>query len=76
VNEAAVPPTRAAAALLRLEQDDVEPRLAVPQCKRRPEARVAAADDRDVCLRVTLERRRGLAAEASGERFLEPPDVA
>jgi hypothetical protein len=76
VEEAAVAPARAAAALVGLEDDDVEPGLAFLQRERGPEPRVAPADDRDVGLGVTLERRRRLAAKACGERLLEPPDVA
>jgi hypothetical protein len=74
VKEAAVPPARPAAALVRLEHDDVERRIALLQRERRPEPRVAAADDRDVGFGVTVERRRRLAAEPRGERFLQPPD--
>jgi hypothetical protein len=74
VQEAAVAPARAAAALALLEHDDVELRLALFQGKCRPEAGVAAADDRDVRVDVTVELRRGLAAEAGGQRLLEPPD--
>jgi hypothetical protein len=76
VAEPSVAPARAAAALVGLEDYDVEPGLAFLQRERGPEPRVAAADDRDVGLGVTLERRRGLAVEACGERLLEPPDVA
>jgi len=76
VTEAAVAPARAAAALVCLEDDDVEPGLAFLQRERGPEPCVAAADDRDVGLGVTLERRRRLAAEAGGQRLFEPPDVA
>jgi hypothetical protein len=76
VTEAAVAPARAAAALVGLQDDDVEPRLAFLQRERGPETRVAAADDRDVGLGLTLERRRRLPAEARGECLFEPPDVA
>jgi hypothetical protein len=76
VAEAAVAPARAAAALVGLEDDDVEAGLALLQRERGPEARVAAADDRDVGLGITFEWRRRLAAEARGECFFEPPDVA
>jgi hypothetical protein len=76
VAEAAVAPARAVAALVRLEDDDVEAGLAFLQCERRPETRVAAADDRDVGLGVTLERRRRLAAEAGGQRLFEPPNLS
>jgi hypothetical protein len=74
VQEAAVPPARPAAALLGLEHEDVERRIALLQRERSPEARVAAADNRDVCAGVTLERRRRLRAEAGGERLVEPPN--
>ncbi|MGZ4256286.1 MAG: hypothetical protein ACXVRE_00795 [Gaiellaceae bacterium] len=50
-------------------------RIALHQGKRRPEPRVAAADDRDVGLDVTLQRRRRLAAETRGQRLFEPPDA-
>jgi len=76
VAEAAVAPARAPPAVVGLEDDDVEPGLAFLQGERGPETRVAAADDRDVGLGVTFERRRRIAAEARGERLLEPPDVA
>jgi hypothetical protein len=76
VAEAAVAPARAAAALVRLEDDNVEVGVALPQRKRGPEAGVAAPDDRDVGVGVTFERRRGIAAEAGSERLLEPPNVA
>jgi hypothetical protein len=72
VDEPAVAAARAEAALLRLEQDDVEIRIALLQGKRRPEARVAAADDRDVGLGVPLQRRRALNRAG----LLEPPDCA
>jgi hypothetical protein len=72
VDEAAVAPARAAAAVLRFEQDDVEPGLALFQRQRGPEARVAAADDDDIGLGVPLERRRRLIRAG----LLEPPDVA
>jgi len=75
VQEAAVPPARAAAALLGLEHDDVERRIALLQRERGPEPCVAAADDRDVGFGVTLEGRRRLPAEPGGERFFQPPDV-
>jgi hypothetical protein len=76
VAEAAVATARPAATLVGLEDDDVEPGLAFLQRERGPETRVAPADDRDVGLGVTFERRRRLAAEARGERLLEPPDLA
>jgi hypothetical protein len=76
VAKAAVAPAWPAAALVGLEEDDVEPGLAFLQRERGPETRVPAADDRDVGLDVTFERRRRLAAEARAKRFLEPPDVA
>ena len=76
VQEAAVPPARAAAALVGLEYDDVERRVALHQRERGPEARVATADNRDVGLSVALERRGRLRAEPGGERFLQPPNVA
>jgi len=72
VDEAAVAAARAEPALVRLEKDDVETRVALLQREGRPEAGVAAPDDRDVGLGVTLERRRGLY----GIRLLEPPDRA
>jgi hypothetical protein len=75
VQEAAVPPARAAAARLGLEHDHVESRVALLQGQRGPEPGVAAADDRDVGFGVTFERRRRLTAEPRGECFLEPPDV-
>jgi hypothetical protein len=70
VDEAAVAAARAEPALLGFEEDDVEARLALLQCKRGPEAGVAAADDRDVGLGVTVERRRRL----DGIGYVEPPD--
>jgi hypothetical protein len=76
VAEAAVAPARAAAALVGLEHDDVEPGLAFLQRERGPESRVAATDDRDVGLGVTFERWRRLAAEASGQRLFEPPNLS
>jgi hypothetical protein len=76
VAEATVAPARAAATLVGLEDDDLQPGLSFLQRERGPEARVPPADDRDVGLGLTLERRRRLAAEARGERLLEPPDVA
>jgi hypothetical protein len=72
VDEAAVAAARAEPALLSLEEDDVEARLALLQRKRGPEAGVAAADDRDVGLGVTGERRRRL----DGIGRIEPPDPA
>jgi len=72
VDEAAVAAARAEPALLGLEKDDVEARLALLQRERGPEAGVAAADDRDVGLGVTVERRRGL--DRIGR--VEPPDPA
>ena len=72
VDEAAVAAARAEPALVRLEEDDVETRLALLQRERRPEAGVPAPDDRDICLGVTLERRRRLY----GIGLLEPPDRA
>src|SRR5207244_4572877 len=44
-----------------------------PQGERRPEARVAAADDRDIGLGVAFERRRRLGLSLRGEGFLQPP---
>ena len=73
VAEAAVAAARPAAALVGLEDDDVERRLPLLQRERGPEARETAADDGDVRVRVTRERRRGLAAEAGGERLVDPP---
>jgi hypothetical protein len=72
VDETAVAAARADPALLGLEENDVETGLALLQRKRGPEAGVAAADDRDVGLRVTVERRRGL----DGICRVEPPDPA
>jgi hypothetical protein len=74
VAEAAVAPAWPAAALVGLEDDDVEPGLAFLQRERGPETRVSTADDRDVGRGITFERRRRLAAEACGERLFEPPD--
>jgi hypothetical protein len=76
VAEAAVAPARPAAALVGLEHDHVEARLPLLQRERGPETRVATADDRDVGVGVTRERRRGLAAETGGQRLLEPPDAS
>src|SRR6185503_18567212 len=73
VAEPAVAPARPAAALVGLEHDHVERRLALLQRERGPEAGVAAADNRDVGVGVTRERRRRLAAEAGLERLLDPP---
>jgi len=50
--------------------------VALDQGKRRPEPGVAAADDRDVGLDVPFQPRRGVAAEARGQRLFEPPDAA
>jgi hypothetical protein len=72
VDEAAVAAARAPAALLRFEEDDVEPRVALLQGERGPEAGVAAADDGDVSLGVPLEWRRRLV----GACLVEPPDSA
>jgi hypothetical protein len=71
VDKAAVTAARAEPALLRLEEDDIEPRLALLQRERGPEACVAAADDRDVGLGVTLERRRRVDRVG----LVKPPDA-
>jgi hypothetical protein len=72
VDEAAVAAARAAPALVRLEEDDVEARVALLQRERRPEPGIAAANDRNVGFGVTLQRRRRLFCA----RLLEPPNVA
>src|SRR5439155_15572857 len=54
--EASVPPARAVPAESGLEKDDIRARLEVEKVPRRPEAEIAAADDRDVGTRVPLER--------------------
>jgi hypothetical protein len=72
VDEAAVAAAGAEPALLRLEEDDVETRLALLQRERRPEAGVPAADDRDVGVGVTFQRRLRLDGVCLGE----PPDRA
>jgi len=74
VQEAAVAPARPPAALLGLEHDHLERRIALPQGERGPEPGESAADDRDVGLDVTLERWRGVAAEACGAGLLQPPN--
>jgi hypothetical protein len=72
VDEATVAAAGAEPALVGLEEDDVEARIALLQRERRPEAGVAAADDRDVGLGITLERRRRF----DRARLVEPPDSA
>jgi hypothetical protein len=76
VQEAAVAPAGPAAALLGLEHHHAQPRLPLNKSQRRPEPRVATADDRDVGLDVTFQRRRGIAAEAGAKRLVQPPDPA
>jgi hypothetical protein len=75
VHEAAVPAARPPAAFVRLEHDDAQVRIALLQRERRPEARVAAADDRDVGIGIALQRRCRFRLTAfGGERLLEPPN--
>ena len=65
VEEAAVAPARPVPADLRLEQRDAQLGRALPQRQRRPEPRVAAADDRNVGDRVPARAgRRRLALRA------------
>ena len=54
VDESAVAAGRAEAALVALEDDDVDAGLELPEVPGGPEARVAAADDDDVGRRVAL----------------------
>src|SRR5439155_23475685 len=75
MHEPAVAAARTSAALVRLEHDDAQVGVTLLQRERRPEARVAAADDRDVGLCVTVERRGRLrVTPLGGERLLQPPD--
>ncbi len=69
--EAAVPPRGAAAADVGLDEGDRDAGLELGEPERRPEARVAAADDADVGLHRLDELFRGDAV-LGGERFLEP----
>jgi hypothetical protein len=55
-----------------LEHDHVERRILLDQRKGRPETREPAPDDRDVGLRVAVQRRRRLDRPG----LLEPPDAA
>jgi hypothetical protein len=54
-----------------LEHDDVERRIALDQRERRPEPGEAAADDRDVGLRVARQRRGRIDRPG----LFEPPDA-
>src|SRR5207253_3132 len=66
-DEATVPPGRAGAADVLLDEDHPRRRLELPNPERGPEARVAAAEDRDVRLRAATERQRGaVRAERGG----------
>ena len=69
--EPAVSSRGAAAADVGLEEDDRRPRLELVDAERRPEARVAAADDADVGADV-FEELRGLDAVLGGERLAKP----
>ncbi len=73
MDEAAVATARTVAADLRLEERDLQVGLPFPQGKGRPEAGVAAANDRDVCDCVPRKRRRRRRTTFPGERVLEPP---
>jgi hypothetical protein len=69
--EAPVSPGRPAPADVLLEDDDVRRRLELLDPERRPEPRVAAADDADIRLRV-LEELLGGDAVLRAQGFLEP----
>src|SRR5438270_813484 len=72
VEEAAVPPARAYAAAIRLENDDVRRRVAFLHRERRPQAGEPAADDAHVGVDLAHERFRDLVVECSCG-LLEPP---
>ena len=72
VQEAAVPPARAYAAAIRLENDDVRRRVAFLHRERRPQAGEPAADDAHVGVDLAHERFRDLVVECSCG-LLEPP---
>src|SRR5581483_6959821 len=69
LEEAAVAPARAEAAELRLDEGHLERRAPLLQRQRRPQARVAAADDRHVGVDRPGER----LPRWVGRRLLEPP---
>src|SRR5581483_12423639 len=73
LDEAAVAAARPGAAERGLEHDDVRRRRTFEHAERRPQAGVAAADDRDVGPRVAVQHRRVDAAAFGRERLLEPP---
>src|SRR5207245_1780989 len=68
-HEAAVAPAGAAAADVRLDDDDVDRRFALLQSQRRPESRVSTPGDADIGSNVSLECRRVLFP---CERLVEP----
>jgi adenosylmethionine-8-amino-7-oxononanoate aminotransferase len=70
----AVATAGAETAALALDQDDVEVRSPFAQLDRRPEARIAPADDADVRVQRPRERRTGRLL--GGDRIFEPPDGA
>ena len=73
VQEAAVASARPVAADLGLEERHPQAGGALAQRERGPEARVPAADDRDVRRRVPRERRPRFRIPLGGERLLQPP---
>ena len=68
LDETAVPAARAPAAAIALEQDDAFGRRGQQGC---PQTGEAAADDRQVALRLTLERRKRLRRRGR----VEPEDA-
>ena len=74
VQEAAVPPARPPADDLLLEHGDAQRRIALPERERRPEARVAAADDRDVDLGSPESGRRIVVADLGPPTSATRPD--
>src|SRR5262249_19128719 len=73
LDEAAVPPARAGAAERRLDDRHPGARISLEDREGGPQARVAAADDRDVGRRIARERRRVYRAALGRECLLEPP---
>src|SRR5581483_9878279 len=74
VHEPAVSPARPPAAHVLLEQDHVDPGVALLQEVGAPHARVPAAQDHHVCREVGRKRRAGRAGELGlRERLLHPP---
>ncbi len=70
---AAVAPGRAEAGVLGLDHGHPQRRVRETQVVRRPEARVAGADDRDVDVEIARERR---PARGRSERGLPEPALA